>query len=409
MSTPADANTSAAVSPKVSATLALTLLVLINLFNYIDRQVLAAVEPEIRKELLPDDSGAEPKDGANQEESEDAKFWMGWLATAFLLSYMLIAPLFGILADRISRWWLVGFGVLLWSLASGGSGVDWGVSIAAAYWVLLITRCFVGVGEAAYGPVAPAMIADLYPIEKRGKVMAWFYLAIPVGGALGYALGEVIEKAIGWRWAFYAVVPPGIALGIWCFFMPDPPRGQAESSDATANRKPSMKDYLFLLTIPSYTLNTLGMAMRLASASLRGVVLSGFRIRVDSRLPNGLGRALDPLPVDVDIHLPGRLPAVLQHRSDEHDSRQRDASVHARQRVRLEHLDHSHAGRCHLAAAHRLDRRQGAPRPRFHRRVVGDAFGRRPLADRGAVPAIRYGPGPDARAIGRRDDTGLIR
>jgi MFS family permease len=238
--------------PKTRATIALTLLVLINLFNYIDRQVLAAVEPEIRKELFTDASG---------NESDDAKYWTGWLATAFLLSYMVIAPAFGLIADRMSRWLLVGFGVVLWSLASGASGIDWGVSVGTAYWLLLITRCFVGVGEAAYGPVAPAMIADLYPIEKRGKVMAWFYLAIPVGGALGYALGEVVKNLIDWHWAFYCVVPPGLALGIWCFCMRDPPRGQADEGVKANARKPGLSDYLFLLKTPSYTFNTLGMAM----------------------------------------------------------------------------------------------------------------------------------------------------
>jgi MFS transporter, Spinster family, sphingosine-1-phosphate transporter len=245
---------------KVNATLALTVLVLINLFNYIDRQVLAAVEPEIRKELLPDAANTKDLVTGEVEESEDAKYWMGWLQSAFLLSYMLIAPLFGMLADRMSRWWLVGFGVILWSLASGASGVDWGVSLATAYWLLFLTRCFVGVGEAAYGPVAPAMIADLYPVEKRGKVMSWFYLAIPVGGALGYALGGIV-KLIDWRWAFFCVIPPGLALGLWCFFMPEPPRGQAEHEMQSTTRKPTLQDYLFLLKIPSYALNTLGMGM----------------------------------------------------------------------------------------------------------------------------------------------------
>ena len=75
----------------------------------------------------------------------------------------------------------------------------------AAYWALFATRCLVGVGEGAYGPVAPAMIADLYPVEKRGRIMAWFYVAIPVGGALGYAFGEVVKDLLDWRWAF----PPG--------------------------------------------------------------------------------------------------------------------------------------------------------------------------------------------------------
>lgn len=254
------------MSPKVSATLALSLLVLINLFNYIDRQVLAAVEPDIRKELLPDASGTQKlqADGTS-EESDDAKFWMGWLATAFLLSYIVLAPLFGMMADRFSRWGLVGFGVILWTLASGASGLDWGswgFSLGSAYWMLLLTRCLVGAGEAAYGPVAPAMIGDLFPAATRGKVMACFYLAIPVGGALGYALGGGIVKLTGeWRWAFFSVVPPGLILGVWCLLMRDPPRGNADGTVAGPTRKPRLADYLFLMKIPSYTLNSLGMTM----------------------------------------------------------------------------------------------------------------------------------------------------
>src|SRR5205823_1407296 len=88
-----------------------------------------------------------------------------------------------------------------------------------AFWMLLLTRCFVGIGEAAYGPIAPTMISDLYPVKDRGRVLAWFYVAIPVGGALGYALGEVVQGAWGWRAAFYVVVPPGLILGVLCFFM----------------------------------------------------------------------------------------------------------------------------------------------------------------------------------------------
>jgi MFS family permease len=238
-------------APVHSARLALTLLVLINLFNYIDRQVLAAVEPEIRRELF-----------AGADEAE-AKFRTGLLATAFLVSYMLIAPIFGFLADRLWRWGLVGLGVVIWSLASGASGIDWGVSVTVSFWLLLLTRCFVGVGEAAYGPVAPAMIADLYPVSQRGKVLAWFYVAIPFGGALGYAWGAAfVGMHFGWRWAFYSVVPPGIALGVWCLFMKDPPRGAAgEDTSGLPAHKPGLADYLTLLKIPSYLFNTLGMTM----------------------------------------------------------------------------------------------------------------------------------------------------
>src|SRR5207244_8570079 len=119
------------VRPKTvftSATAALWLLLVINLFNYIDRYILAAVLPRIRQEFLAGDP--------NQFQKA------GWLFPAFLISYMCAAPILGWLADRVSRWWLISISVALWSLASCWSG--WAVSFA----ILLCTRAFVGIGEA---------------------------------------------------------------------------------------------------------------------------------------------------------------------------------------------------------------------------------------------------------------------
>lgn len=247
-------------TPVAGARVALTLLVFINLFNYIDRQVLAAVEPSIRAEFFP--KVADPNTGEMREPTK-AKIWMGVLSTAFLVTYMVTAPIFGWLANRTRRWTLIAIGVIVWSLASGGSG------LATMYVLMLITRCFVGFGEAAYGPVAPDMIADLYPVRRRGQVMAWFFAAIPFGGALGYALGDGVLKATGsWRLAFYCVVPPGLLLGLWCFLMREPRRGQTESTQATRSRE-RWSDYLILLKTPSYVLNTLGMtAMTFAMGGL---------------------------------------------------------------------------------------------------------------------------------------------
>jgi MFS family permease len=227
------------VAPLPGARAALILLLTINLFNYIDRQVLAAVLPKLEGAFLADDPNSKTKLGA--------------LTTAFMISYMVLAPLFGWLGDRMSRWLLVGIGVTLWSLASGGSG------LAPAYGVLLVTRCLVGVGEAAYGPVAPTLISDLYPVKIRGSVLAWFYAAIPVGSALGFVLGGVVGGIWGWQAAFCVVVPPGILLGVWCFLMREPVRGQAEIGGVPAQRRAKRADYITLLKTPSYVLNTLGM------------------------------------------------------------------------------------------------------------------------------------------------------
>jgi MFS family permease len=231
------------------AHLALTLLIAINLFNYIDRQVLAAVEPEVRKHLFPDDP-----------EGENARAATGALSSAFLITYIIGAPLVTLIVARISRWVLIGVGVTLWSLASGASGLDWGNNLVLAYWILFLTRCFVGIGEAVYGPIAPALLSDLYPIKLRGRIMGLFYLAIPVGGALGYTLGgQVAGSWLGWRWAFYLVVPPGLLLGLLCFLMRDPPRGASDTLHVPA-RTAGLSDYRILWQTPSYVLNTLGMA-----------------------------------------------------------------------------------------------------------------------------------------------------
>jgi MFS transporter, Spinster family, sphingosine-1-phosphate transporter len=243
------------------ARMALGLLVMINLFNYIDRQILAAVEPSIRAEFFP--KTEDPATGEMKEPAE-AKTWMGVLSTAFLVTYMITAPIFGRLANRVRRWVLIGIGVIVWSLASGGSG------LAVVYVLMLLTRCFVGFGEAAYGPVAPDMISDLYPKERRGQILAWFYAAIPFGGALGYAIGDGILKYTGsWRDAFFLVVPPGLLLGVVCFFMREPRRGQTDLPTGATRDRERWSDYLILLKTPSYVLNTLGMtAMTFAMGGL---------------------------------------------------------------------------------------------------------------------------------------------
>jgi MFS family permease len=217
----------------------LALLIVINLFSYIDRYVLVAVEPELRQVFLGGDAMAKTKSG----------LWQ----TAFMVSYMLMAPLFGWLADRTSRWLLIGLGLLLWSVASIGSGM------ATSFLFLLATRAMIGVGEAAYGPAAPALIAEMYPLARRGLVMSWFFMAIPVGSALGYALGGLSNTYLDWRWGFWIAGVPGVALAVVCFFMKDPRQNQAAPATIAvktpARSRPGWGDYARLLKIRSYGIN----------------------------------------------------------------------------------------------------------------------------------------------------------
>src|SRR5882672_9233603 len=156
-------------TPLAGARTALLLLLLINLFNYMDRQVLSAVVGPI-KETFFGANGLSASTAAAGDTLAAVMDWcqhhlgfkpedalVGLLGTAFMVVYMIGAPVFARLAERWSRWVLVGIGVILWSLASGASG------LAGTFVALLLTRCLVGIGEAAWGPVAPAILSDMYP------------------------------------------------------------------------------------------------------------------------------------------------------------------------------------------------------------------------------------------------------
>jgi MFS family permease len=212
---------------------ALALLLGINLFNYIDRFVLAAVEPNIRAAFF---APGDP----------NAMAMTGTLAPAFLVTYMLSAPVLGFLADRFSRWVIVGVCVILWSFATAASG------FAATFVALFATRIFVGIGEGGYGPAAPTILADHFTLQMRGRIMAIFCAAIPVGSALGYVLGGLINHQLGWRWAFYLVAIPGIILGLVCFFQKDP---RVRTGVPGERRQARKENYLALLRTRSFVFN----------------------------------------------------------------------------------------------------------------------------------------------------------
>jgi MFS family permease len=226
---------------------ALAVLTGLNFLNYVDRFIPAAVMPSIIAALHLKDSQA------------------GSLSTLFILSYSLISPVAGWLADRKPRFQLAAVGVFVWSLATFGSG------LAPTFLALVVARALTGVGEASYVVITPSLVSDYYPPARRGRALAIFYAAIPVGSALGYVLGGAINARFGWRWAFFLAGAPGAALAFALLFLRDPPRGGMDIGEATgvassdgpghaapssAPAPPSPPSLGALLRIPSFLFNT---------------------------------------------------------------------------------------------------------------------------------------------------------
>jgi MFS transporter, Spinster family, sphingosine-1-phosphate transporter len=222
----------------------LAILAIINLLSYMDRYVVAGVLESLKHSNL----------GLTDTN-------LGSLMTGFLLVYTFLAPVFGALGDRLSRPRLIAMGVACWSFATVLSG------FAVNYLTLFAARAAVGVGEASYVTIAPSLLSDYFPVRQRGRVMAIFFCAIPVGSALGYVVGGLVDKHYGWRMAFFVAGGPGLVLAALCLLLRDPPRGVQDEVRAAApvtRRAGMMREtlvtYARLLRNKPYALTVLGYA-----------------------------------------------------------------------------------------------------------------------------------------------------
>lgn len=222
-----------------SAGAALAVLTFINLFNYLDRYVVSTLIESLRRsELHLTDTQA------------------GSLMSGFLIVFALVGPIFGALGDRRSRPRLIAFGVACWSVATALSGLAWNFTS------LFLARAAVGVGEAAYVTIGPSLLSDYFPRGERGRVMAIFFCAIPVGSALGYVVGGFMDVHFGWRMAFFVAGAPGLILALLCLGLRDPPRGSQDGQE-TAQPRPASRpaaNYLELLKNRPYALTIAGYA-----------------------------------------------------------------------------------------------------------------------------------------------------
>jgi MFS transporter, Spinster family, sphingosine-1-phosphate transporter len=215
---------------------ALAVLFSMNLLNYVDRYTFFAVGTQIQRDLHIGNSR------------------LGFLNASFMIVYTMVSPLVGWLGDRYHRRGLLAFGVGLWSLATVGT------AFAHNFSQMFFWRGLLGVGEASYGVIAPALLADLFPAKDRGRVMGLYYLALPLGGALGYGIGGWVGDRWGWPSAFWVVGLPGLLAAIGGLLIADPGRGASDGMRAGKDDRPRFRDYLDLFRTPTFVLNTAGMA-----------------------------------------------------------------------------------------------------------------------------------------------------
>jgi MFS family permease len=215
------------------AVVTLALLIALNLLNYIDRYILPGEVSLIQREF----------------HSTDQQ--MGLLTTALFIVYMVAAPLTGWLGDHFRRKPLIIAGAVLWSLATLGSA--W----VHSYWTLFARHALVGLGEATFGIFAPAVLADFYPERDRNRILSIFYLAIPVGAALGYLAGGELGSLWGWRAPFFICAIPGLAVAaLYAGMGAEPERGASDHVKQTADRS----TVLGLFRNPAFLTGTFGLA-----------------------------------------------------------------------------------------------------------------------------------------------------
>lgn len=231
------------LSRRPGALYAACCLTCINILNYADRYLPSATKDLIKEDLqLSDAQTALP-------------------LSAFMIVYMLTSPIFGLLADRqISRKALIISGILLWCCGTVAT------AFPRNFWQLLLARAVVGVGEASYATIGPALLAEFYCPEERSKLMTVFYLAIPVGSALGFALGGSLSEQLGWRNMFLIVGAPGLLVALLVCFIKDPGRGitdysYSSSSYASPYFTSPTETYRKLLHTREYVVTVVGMIL----------------------------------------------------------------------------------------------------------------------------------------------------
>jgi len=250
------------LSSAASAWFTLAIFSGLNMFNYLDRYVMSAVLTPMQTELHLTDGDA------------------GWAASAFMLGYFITAPVFGYLGDRFPRKYLILGGVIIWSLATAGSG------LAHSFAHLFAIRMVVGVGEACFVTMGPSWISDVFAATKRNTALTLFYVAIPFGSAIGFTIGGWFAQHGDWRGAFIYAGLPGVLLALSLLFLREPQRGESDGIEGEIVPRAKVREVLGLLVNRRYSLLVWGYAAQTFSIGAFGVWGPTFLHRVHN-LPLG--------------------------------------------------------------------------------------------------------------------------
>ncbi len=193
------------------ARMAFFILLVINILNYTDRSILAAVQTTIQTEF-----------GLTDTQ-------LGLLSSSFLFVYGIATLPLGIWADRGVRKNIVAICVTIWSCATAIGG------LTGNFIQLFISRSVLGIGEAGYAPASLSMIGDYFPKERRGRMLSIWSIGNLIGTAVGLAIGGLVGEYLGWRWVFYIVGIPGLLVAFFIWRVVEPKRGAFDGTDQGAD------------------------------------------------------------------------------------------------------------------------------------------------------------------------------
>ncbi len=216
----------------------LGMLLLVYVFNFIDRQILAILAQSIKQDLGLSDTQIGALSGL-----------------AFGLFYATMGIPIARLADRYSRVNIISICLAIWSAMTALSG------LATSYWHLLVARIGVGIGEAGGSPPSHSLLADYFPLHQRATALGIYAIGVPVGILFGNLAGGWMNEYFGWRAAFLLVGLPGVLLAIVLrLTVKEPPRGHSEGRTASLEKIPFVNVVRTMWGFRSYRQISIGAA-----------------------------------------------------------------------------------------------------------------------------------------------------